>query len=176
VALFPLGLIAAGLDVSALIAIAMCSAGVLIGFFSFDLHRRASRWLRSLRSEYLHQAMEDHRAREAFRLCSEAADVVHALLPPDSRTTATRALRPWHRGRQVLTSYEQLHRATVVHAIEAGLGANAADAGALLALAEDPRDVADLHALHAGLLRMVLELGQRLRPPVEAVAGGSYGA
>jgi hypothetical protein len=108
---------------------------------------------------YLQGVVKDHQVREAGHLCNDAAAAIGSLLANVQPTNAFwRRIRGRTGERGALATYKRRHRPLVVHAIEVGISAGATDGGAL-ALAKRPRDIADLNALHAGLLGMVVELG-----------------
>ena len=176
VALVPIGVVIAALKLPSAIAIGIVAIGVGLALIAFGIPQGASKWLSRVHGEYIQRVLESSRIEEARRLCTEAADVVHELLLPDFNAGNQWTHPAGRRVRQIISTYEQLHRAQVVHAVEAGIGADSRQA-TILELAKHPRDLTDLHALHAGLLRMVLELSQRLdEPSPEVVALGGHGA
>lgn len=158
VALVPLGILVADTELSTIAAVALGGLGGALVLLALGLPQGMSRKISDVLSSYLHKVISDQQIREAGQLCSEAAHAVGGLLATVQPTGALwKRFRPRPGERRVLAVYKRRHRPSVVLAVEQAIGAGATDAGTL-ALAERPRDIADLNALHAGLLGMVVEL------------------
>ena len=159
VATLPLGVLIAGVHLPEIATIAMAIFGAALVLLSLGIPQGISRRAGSAVGSYLHNVTKDHQIREASELCREAAAVVGALLATVQPVGIWPRLSMWVEKRRVLAAYKRQHRPSVLHAIEFGINAGATDTGTgTLALAERPQDIADLNALHAGLLGMVVAL------------------
>lgn len=143
------------------IGLAISGGGLLL--FGLGLPQRTSRSLAEAHVRYLRGAWDDRQSQDARQMCSNGAEAISELVAGRRSPFGTRprllSSGRRQRGRYAVVTYEQLYRAEILRAIEAAIAAGATDAGTL-ALARQPRGIADLSDLQARLLRMVVELGK----------------
>jgi hypothetical protein len=112
---------------------------------------------------YLRGAWDDRQSQDARQLCNGGAAALAELIDgrraPFGTPSPLRFPGRRQRSRYAVVTYEELYRAEILRAIEAAINAGATDAGTV-ALARQPRSMADLSDLQARLLRMVVELGK----------------
>lgn len=138
-------------------------AGVGLFLFGSGLPQRISRRMAAAHVNYLEGAWSTRQSEDAQQMCRAGAASLAELTAGRRSPFGARPVRlspgRRQRSRYAVVTYEQLHRAEVVRAVEAGIAAGAKDGG-LLTLARDPRGMSDLSGLQAGLLRIVVELGE----------------
>lgn len=137
----------------------LCLIAVAAGMFLFavGLPQRTSRSAVKAVINFARSDWNARRSGDAMRLLEAVTDELAAQLSAlgTRRRGLSSVLRPG--AHPAVAEYQWRHRHAVVHAVGVAIEAGAQDEG-MIGLAQRPRDIADLHALLAGLRRMTLEL------------------